>query len=154
MSKSKLAALFGAGSSASVGAAARRMGGKAAEAQYGSPGPINQSRPVSDPQSQTAASYLSFNNTARTVQGFITDTCAIGNVYRIQLEKNHKTVVGFLTPRTSCNMFGAREINTLQPGTLVTCICHEQLPWAQIIGIVPPTGSCLLYTSPSPRDRG
>lgn len=125
----------------SLGAATRRLLAQFMQAQFGVPGAFNQLQPVADPQNQTGASLLSFNQTGRIVHGYITDCTAIGNVYRVQLEKNKQPVVAFLSPRTSSNLFGARELTTLLPGTTVTCIWHEQLSWAQIIGVIPPVGT-------------
>lgn len=119
----------------------RRLASRVLEAQYGAPGPINQSRPVTDPQSQTAASMFSLHQTARIVMGIITDCTAIGNAYRVQLEKGKQPVVAFLGGRTTSSVFGVRELNTLQPGTMVTCIWHEQMPYAQIVSTVPPPGT-------------
>ena len=104
------------------GSSARRFAGRTLEAQYGAPGPINQARPVTDPQNQTAASLLSLNSTARILYGMITDCTAIGNAYRVQFEKAKQPVVAFFGSRTTNSTFGAREVTTLQPGTMVTCI--------------------------------
>lgn len=123
-----------------VGQAARRTEHRLYEAQYGAPGPINQTRPVTDPQNQTAASMLSLDRTARIVYGLITDSTAIGNAYRVQLEFAKQPVVAFYGARTTIGSFGPRELTTLQPGTLVTCVMHEHLPYAQIIAAVPPPG--------------
>lgn len=125
----------------SLGVATRRLFAQFMQAQFGVPGPFNQTQPVADPQNQTGASLLSFNQTGRILHGFITDCTSIGNVYRVQLEKNKQPVVAFLSPRTSTNLFGARELTTLLPGTTVTCLWHEQLSYAQIIGVIPPAGT-------------
>lgn len=124
-----------------VGSQTRRFANKTLEAQYGAPGPINQARPVTDPQNQTSASLHSFNATARLVNGIITDVTAIGNAYRVQFEKVKQPVVAFLSGRTTNSIFGSRELNTLQPGTMVTCVWHEQMPYAQILGTIPPPGT-------------
>lgn len=121
--------------------ASRRFAAQTLEAQYGAPGPINQSRPVKDPQSQTSASLHSFNQTARLVCGMITDCTAIGNVYRVQLEKVKQPVVAYYGSRNSSSIFGARELTTLQPGSIVTCMWHEQMAHAQILTVIPPTGT-------------
>ena len=121
--------------------AMRRFVNQSLEAQYGAPGPINQSRPLKDPQSQTSASLHSFNVTGRIVIGMITDCTAIGNVYRVQFEKCKQPVVAVFGSRTSNAIFGARELTTLQPGSLVTCLWHEQMPCAQIISVLPPSGT-------------
>lgn len=123
------------------GPATRRFANKSLEAQYGIPGPFNQSRPVTDPQHQTSASLHSFGVTARIVYGMITDCTAIGNVYRVQLEKAKQPVVAFYGSRTTSGIYGAREVTTLQPGSMVTCIWHEQMPYAQILTVVPPAGT-------------
>lgn len=124
-----------------AGESVRRFAAQLKEAQYGGPGPFNQTRPNSDPQSQTSASLHSFNVTARIVMGQITDTTAIGNVYRVQLEKAKAPVVAIFAPRTSIGTFGARELTTLQPGTVVSCLVHEQMAVAQIIATYPPPGA-------------
>ena len=124
-----------------TGSAHRRFASRQAEAPYGAPGPINQSRPNQDTQNQTSASLHSLNTTARVVLGIITDCTAIGNAYRVQFEKVKQPVVAFLGSRTTNSIFGVRELNTLQPGTQVTCIWHEQLPYAQIISTMPPPGT-------------
>ncbi len=123
------------------GVAARRFAARSLEAQFSAPGAFNQSRPITDPQNQTAASLHSLGVTARLVFGIITDATAIGNVYRVQLEKAKQPVVAVYGSRTSNAIYGAREVTTLQPGSLVTCIWHEQLPYAQIITVLPPSGT-------------
>jgi len=129
------------GAGPDTGAAARRQARQAQEAPYGSPGPFNQTRPLSDPQNQTSASLHSLNQTARVVCGMITGGTAIGNAYRVQFEKVKQPVIAYLGSRTSCSIFGAKEITTLQPGTLVTCMWHEQMPYAQILTVIPPAGT-------------
>lgn len=121
--------------------AMRRFASQTLEAQYGAPGPINQARPLRDPQNQTSASLHSFHVTARLTMGVITDTTAIGNAYRVQLEKCKQPVVAYLGARTSTAIFGAREVTTLQPGTMVACIWHEQMPYAHILSVIPPAGT-------------
>lgn len=108
------------------------------EAQYGAPGPINQSRPVADPQHQSAASLLSFYNTSRIVMGSIVGATAIANAYKVFFEKAKQPGIAYLAPRSSCSASGPRELTTLQPGTMVACICHEQMPYSLIIGVLPP----------------
>ncbi len=131
----------GAGDGPDAGVAARRFVNRSLEAQYGAPGAFNQSRPVTDPQNQTSASLHSFDVTARIVFGIITDCTAIGNVYRVQLEKAKQPVVAIFGSRTTSAIYGAREVTTLQPGSLVSCIWHEQLPYAQILTVLPPAGT-------------
>ena len=123
-----------------INAATRRFATQTRQAQFGVPGPINQAQPNADPQNQTAASLFSFNTTARIVFGVVTDVTSIANAYRVQLEKHKQPVVAYLAPRTSCNIFGARELTTLLPGTQVQCIWHEQLSVASIIAVSPPVG--------------
>lgn len=130
-----------AGDGHDSGAAARRLVMRSLESQLGAPGAYNQTRPLTDPQNQTSASLHSFGQTARIVYGVITDCTAIGNAYRVQFEKAKQPVVAFYGSRTSSSVFGAREVTTLQPGTVVTCIWHEQLPYAQIITVMPPAGT-------------
>ncbi len=130
-----------AGDGPDAGVAARRFANRSLEAQFGVPGPFNQSRPVTDPQNQTSSSLHSFDVTARIIYGIITDCTAIGNVYRVQLEKAKQTVVAIYGSRTSNAIFGAREVTTLQPGSLVTCVWHEQMPYAQILTVLPPAGT-------------
>jgi hypothetical protein len=135
-------AFKGAGNpSTDSGIFARRLAGRALEAQHSGPGAFNQMRPLTDPQNQTSASLHSLNATARILMGMITDSTAIGNAYRVQFEKGKQPVVAFFGPRTTCSTFGAREINTLQPGTMVTCVWHEQMPYAQILTVIPPPGT-------------
>lgn len=125
-------------SGGTLDAAVRRLASSLKEAQYSVAGAFNQLRPLSDPQHQTAASLLSFNITARTLYGVVTDATAIENVYRVQLEKSKTPMVALYGSRTSQSLFGAKELTTLLPGTRVTCIVHEQLPYAQIITVMPP----------------
>jgi len=131
----------GPSQSVSAGAAQRRFATSLLEAQFGAPGPFNQARPLTDPQSQTAASLFSFNQTARIVHGVITDGTPIGNVYRVQLEKAKQPVVAIYGSRTSSAVYGARELTTLHPGTMVMCVWHDSMPYAQIITVIPPTGT-------------
>jgi|GEM_PF-4309359 len=124
-----------------TGSANRRFASRQAEAQYGCPGPINQARPTQDSQNQTSASLHSFNVTPRLVTGIITDCTAIGNAYRVQFEKLKQPVVAFFGSRSTNSIFGVRELSTLQVGTMVTCIWHEQMPYAQILHTIPPPGT-------------
>ncbi len=115
----------------------RRLTDLIAEAQYGASGPINQSRPNSDPQNQTAASLLSLNNTARVVLATITDCTAVANVYRVQFEKLHPPMVAVRMTRTTCSVSGVRDLGTLQAGSFVICLVHPQLSYAVIVGVIP-----------------
>lgn len=124
-----------------TGAAIRRGFARALQAQYGGPGPFNQAAPLTDPQHQTSASLHSFGQTARLVHGMITDCTAVGNCYKVQFEKAKQPVVAFFGTRTTSAIFGVREINTLQPGTRVLCVFHEQMPYAHILSVVPPAGT-------------
>jgi hypothetical protein len=119
----------------------RRLTRQIMEAQYGAAGPINQSRPVADPQNQTAASLLSFNNTARIVFGCITGVSAVANCYRVYYEKAKAPGIAVLTPLTTCAASGPRDLRTLQPGTMVICIVHDQIPYSFIIGVLPPVNT-------------
>jgi hypothetical protein len=125
------------GANVDNGAAARRLFYRINEAQLGVSGPINQSRPVADPQNQTAASTLSFYNTARIVLGSVTDTSAIGHVYRVQFEKAKQPMVAVKLSSTMCNASGIRDLTTIQPGAMVACIVHAQLSYAIIIAVIP-----------------
>lgn len=124
-----------------IGVQIRRMLARSLEDQLGSPGTVNQNRPVTDPQNQTSAALHSFYTTARIVFGIITDTTAIGNAYRIQLEKGKQPVVGVLASHNTNSVFGTRSLSTLQPGTVVCCVWHEQMPYATIVGTLPPPGT-------------
>jgi len=124
-----------------MGAVGRRQGNKMMEAQYGAPGPINQSRPNQDPQNQTAASLLSFNSTARVLIGQITDCTSLAHVYRVQFEKTVQPMVATFLPRSCCASTGPKELTTLQVGTPVVCVVHDQLPWAAILNALPLPGT-------------
>lgn len=124
-----------------AGPSIRRFANRSLEAQFGIPGAFNQARPLTDPQNQTGSSLHSFERTAKLVTGLITDCTAIGNVYRVQFEKVKQPVVAYFGSRTSNSIVGAREVNTLQPGTMVVCLWHEQSCYAQILTTVPPAGT-------------
>jgi len=125
-----------------TGAALRRSVLRSLEAQYASPGAITQTRPSTDPQNQTAASLLSLNAAPRLTVGTITDSTAIASAYRVQFEKVKEPMAACLLSSTTASTYGTREIRTLQPGTMVYCILHEQLNYAYIIGVLtPPTVS-------------
>lgn len=123
------------------GNAMRRFIRSMQESQFAAPGAFTQSRPLTDPQNQTSAALHSANVTARVVFGLITDCTAIGNTYRVQFEKMKQPVVAIYGGHTTNSAFGSREVTTLQPGTPVACIWHEQLPYAQILYTLPPFGS-------------
>lgn len=123
--------------SVDLGAQVRRVRREMHEAQYGIPGPINQARPLADPQNQTAASLLSLHNTARTVFGCITGVTAVANVYRVQFEKAKQPTICVYGARTTCAVSGPRDLTTLQAGTVVLCVLHDQIPYGIITGVLP-----------------
>lgn len=134
-----MAKFFGAASpDQSINAAIRRYSLRYLENQYGGPGPFNQSRPVTDPQNQTSASLHSLNTGPRIAFGIITDSTAVANAYRVQFEKGKQPMVACLNPGTTVSTYGTREINTLQPGTMVGCIIHDQFKHAHIFTVIPP----------------
>jgi len=111
------------------------------ENQHSTPGAYAQTQPRQDPQSQSAASLLSLGETGRLLLGMISDSTAIGNAYRVQLDGLKQPVVAFYNSRLSTGTFGARDLATLRPGTMVVCVWYDELPFAGIIGVVPGVGT-------------
>lgn len=120
------------------GLSVRRLYNSILENQHAAPGQITQSRPNVDPHQQTAGGLLSFNSTARLVIGTITDTCAIANAYRVQFEKYKQPMVATWGADSSVSAFGPRDLTTLQPGTTVVAMVHEQIPYAILLSVLPP----------------
>lgn len=119
------------------GLSVRRLYASVLESQHGAPGQINQSRPNVDPHQQAAGSLLSFNSTARLVLGTITDTCAIANAYRVAFEKYKQPMVACWGADSSISAFGPRDLTTLQPGTQVVAMVHDQMPYAVLLCTLP-----------------
>lgn len=115
----------------------RKQGLEASENQYETAGPRTQTSPNFDPRQQTAAALHSFDNTLRLHVGTITDTCALANAYRVQLEKGHQPIVAYWLPSSSLNIFGAKGACSIVPGTSVIVACHPQMSYGLIIGAYP-----------------
>jgi hypothetical protein len=96
----------------------------------------------SDPQSQTSAWLHAHDKTARTLVGTITDSCAIAHVYRVQFEKGQHVIPCTLLSTTSHSLFGTRDLRTLQPGTTVVALVHQQYQYGIILGVLPSPQFC------------
>ena len=120
----------------SKGASLRRLHRQILETPY-SQGAFTQARPTSDPGMQTALSLQGFQDAAQIGFGVVTDVTAIANCYRVQLDKMHSPITATLSVQGSTSAFGARPLNTIQPGSPVVVIWHPNLYYGVIIGVIP-----------------
>jgi hypothetical protein len=100
-------------------------------------GAHTQARPNSDPGFQAALSLQNFDETAQVGFGVITDVTAIANCYRVQLDKMHYPITATLGVQGSTAAFGARPLNTIQPGSQVIVIWHPNLYYGVILAVIP-----------------
>ena len=119
----------------------RKVRQEISESQHGAAGPINQSRPVSDPQQQTAGSLFSLNTTGRLVVGSITDATAIANCYRVQFEKAKHPIPCVLGSHMATSARGARDLRTIEPGSMVVVMLHNHLMYGIILCVIPLPGT-------------
>jgi hypothetical protein len=115
----------------------RRVLARLHEGQFGAAGPVNQSRPLADPQHQIASSILSLYHTSRLVIGTITGTVPVAACYRVQLEKAAPPILAYPTTIGSCDSMSMRQLDTYTAGTTVVCLLHPQTTIGFILCALP-----------------
>ncbi len=101
------------------------------------PGSGSQRESVRDPWSQASATTFGFGQTAVLKLGTITDSTAIANCYRVQLEKGTATLLGLFATHAASEIIGAKPLGTIPPGTPVICVEHPHAQYVIIIGVLP-----------------
>lgn len=123
---------------ADVGAEARGVrrqtahGSREATSAYGA-----QLSSVADPNCKLVGYKLGFQDTGRLCLGWIVDGTAVANCYRVQVEKIRGTMIATALSHTSNSCFGATEICTYTPGTVVVLMIHDKVNMAYIMGAAP-----------------
>lgn len=108
---------------------------------FGNKGEVSQARPYRDPAQQSGLIRNSFWSGSMLLHGVITDATALGNCYRVQLEKGHAPVICALATTGSHGAFGARSLATLSPGTQVLVSVHPQRNSGLILCAIPASGT-------------
>lgn len=100
---------------------------------------INQhpSAPYADPLSQKGASDRNLSPIGNVFRGKVVDSSVLLNVYKVLLEGNIGPVLAVAAVQTSLSAFGARQLNTLLPGTDVICEWRPGTSQAFILGVLP-----------------
>jgi hypothetical protein len=114
----------------------RRLWRQLLESPY-SQGVQTQSRPNSDSGMQAGLDLQGVHQTPVVAFGVITDVTAIANCYRVQLDKLHYPITATLSAHGSTSAFGARPLNTIQPGSPVIVVWHPNLYYGVILGVLP-----------------
>jgi hypothetical protein len=126
------------GAVADIGAATRNIlnqtayASRQATAAHGS-----QIQSVADPHCKLVSYKLGFQDTGRLVLGWIVDGTAVANCYRVQVEKGHAPVIATALTKSAATCFGATEINSYTPGSVVVLMLHDKIDTAYIVGGVP-----------------
>lgn len=97
--------------------------------------------PSADPFRNGTSFATSLNNGGTLCTGEIIDGAVIANCYRVNIERLETPRWAVALTATSQSAIGATEINTFSPGTGVLLYMHNELPYALIIGAMPPTAS-------------
>lgn len=100
--------------------------------------PAGVVRPASDAQQQAGLHNYNFGSTTRVAFGRIVDGTAIAHCYKVLIEKGQPTMTAVMCGQTSYGAFGARQLNTLIPGTGVWLLIPQASYHAVIIGVEPP----------------
>lgn len=120
----------------SIGMSLRRLYRQILTGPYAQ-GAFTQAQPYSDPGFQAGLLSQGFQDAAQVSFGVITDVTAIANCYRVQLDKMHAPITATLGVQGSTAAFGARPLNTIQPGSQVIVVWHPNLYYGVILAVVP-----------------
>ena len=94
--------------------------------------------PTADPLNRAIAFGTSLNNGGNICVGEIIDGTAVANCYRVNIERLELSRMAVAISATSHSVLGATGINTYAPGTSVLLYLHNDLPYAMILGALPP----------------
>lgn len=119
------------------GRPARQVASRQTETMFGQSGAFAQTRPYSDPHQQAIASLLSFHSTTRVVEGVVMDSTMLAHCYKVFVEKGRAPILASFGAQTSLGIAGARQINTLLPGTRVALLLHPGSSFGVIISAMP-----------------
>lgn len=118
------------------GAAARRLekslAGRYAGGAYG-----GQTVPATDTNSTLSSYRMGFQDTARVVTGYIMDSLATTNCYRVHVDHGICPVIASAASHASQSCIGVTSINTYTPGTRVLVAVDDKAENAVIIGTSP-----------------
>lgn len=111
------------------------------ENQQTSPGAGVHTSPSADPHGTGPASSLSFMRTGRIVRGTISDTCAVGGVYRVNCEGMLSPIVAYVGTPSVTTGIGPVSLTSLPVGTHVICTVFDDDMYGAIIGTTPEANS-------------
>lgn len=120
-----------------TGYQARQVQGRQTETVYGQGGAFAQVRPFTDPHQQAVATLLSFGQASHVVEGTVMDSTVLAHCYKVHVEKGRAPVLAMLGSSTSLTCSGARQLNTLTPGTRVVMMVHDKSCYGLILAVLP-----------------
>ena len=105
---------------------------------YSFPGPIDNSQPTTDPLQKTKyTTFSTYHNYPTLVEGGLTDFTNVAYAYRVKPFGLKLALVCYAAANSSFGLFGARQLNTLTPGTRVLLTIHPQEQHGWIICALP-----------------
>lgn len=105
---------------------------------YSFPGPIDNTQPSTDPlQKAKYTTFSTYHNYPTLVEGVITDFTNVAYAYRVKPFGLKLAIVCYAAANSTFGLFGARQLNTLTPGTRVLLTIHPQEQHGWIVCALP-----------------